>query len=231
MKTKLFTLLVVVLCVPSVVLAHKPLLTVEDNEDGTIYVETGFSDGSSGSGHKIVLRDKASGEVLSEYTIPEEGYMEEIPIPNVPYTVSFDAGPGHVVVKDGPFLATEPTDTTESEIVEEQPEAATEETVESEPETATQPEPIPTVVAESAQQPVQPVQQPAVAPPSGITAQPMPVQMPVMATAAMSPGVDMALKMMMTSQMITALGVLIVLGAVMFIIGYVVGKDARKTRA
>ncbi len=231
MKTKLFTLLVIaVLCVPTAVLAHKPLLTVEDNDDGTIYVETGFSDGSSGSGHKIVLKNKETGEVLSETTIPEEGYIEELPIPNVPYTVTFDAGPGHMVVKDGPFsaeaAAAEEAEATEATEAQAEPETA----VESQPETAAQSEPATPAAAPAAaqpapQQPVQPVQQPVVV-------QPAPVQMPVMTTApaatTMSPGMERALNMMMTSQMVSALAVLVVLGAVMFLLGYMLGKDAAK---
>lgn len=222
MKTRVIAvLLLVVLCVPSAVLAHKPLLTVEDNGDGTIYVETGFSDGSSGAGHKIILKDQESGDVLSELTIPEEGYIEEIPMPGVPYTVTFDAGPGHVVVKDGPFAATEPAEATEPEAVEEQPEVAPEETAENEPEPAT------AAAAEPAQQPVQPVRQ------QPVVAQPAAMQMPVMtATTAttVSPGMERALNMMMTTQMVSALAVLVVLGAIMFLIGYVVGKDAGKSR-
>ncbi|MCK4466179.1 MAG: hypothetical protein KAU83_10760, partial [Bacteroidales bacterium] len=35
--------------------AHTPLLLVEDNEDGTILLEGGFSDGSSGAGAIILI--------------------------------------------------------------------------------------------------------------------------------------------------------------------------------
>ena len=42
----------------SQVSAHTPLLTVEDNEDGTIYIEGGFSDGSTATGAKILLVEK-----------------------------------------------------------------------------------------------------------------------------------------------------------------------------
>lgn len=223
MKTPvLVVLIVVVLCAPSVVLAHKPLLTVEDNGDGTIYVETGFSDGSSGAGHKIILKSKDSGDVLSEQTVPEEGYIEEISMPNVPYTVTFDAGPGHVVVKDGPFSeeAAESVATTESAAVEEKTDVSTETKDVEIPVSTMQPAPTPTAAAET----TQPAQQPVTIPPSGVATQPMPAQLPVMTTATMSSGMDMALKMMMTSQMITALGVLVVLGAIMFLIGYMVGK-------
>ncbi|MDY0094018.1 MAG: hypothetical protein RBT80_15090 [Candidatus Vecturithrix sp.] len=229
MKIKLFILLVVVLLrAPSAVFAHKPLLTVEDNGDGTIYVETGFSDGSSGAGHKIILKHKETGDVLSEQTVPEEGYIEEIPMPNSPYTITFDAGPGHVVVKDGPFSAeaAEAAETTAPAAVEAKAEASPEEKAVEAPAAPPQPAPVQAAAAEA----VQPVQQPMLVSPSGGAAQPLPVQTMV-TTAAVSPGVEMAMKMMMTSQMVTALGVLVVLGAVMFIIGYVVGKDSGKTRA
>ena len=222
MKKFVIALLVVsVVGLPSVVLAHKPLLTVEDNGDGTIYVETGFSDGSSGAGHTILLKDKESGDVLSESKIPEGGYIEEIPMPDVPYTVTFDAGPGHAVVKDGPFSAeaTQASGAAEPEAAVEE-EAAPEAAVESKPETTTPPEPAPAAAGE----PAQPVQ---------IVQQPVPVQMPMMAAAAatMSPGTERALNMMMTTQMVSALAVLVVLGAVMFLLGYMVGKDTGKSRA
>jgi hypothetical protein len=227
MKTHVMVLLlVIVVCIPSAALAHKPLLIVEDNGDGTIYVETGFSDGSSGAGHKIILKDKETEEVLSELTIPKGGYIEEIPMPDVPYTVSFDAGAGHAVVKDGPFSAdAQPVEAAEPAIEEEQPEAAPEaeaapeEAVEDEPGAAAPPEP----AASAAAEPAQLVRQP-------VAAQPVPAQVPVMTAATMSPGMERALNMMMTSQMVSALAVLVVLGAVMFLVGYMVGKDAGKSK-
>ncbi|MGP1593667.1 MAG: hypothetical protein ACTTH8_00215 [Treponema sp.] len=81
--------------------AHTPLLTVEDNGDGTIFVQGGFSNGSSAGGVKLYLTSVASGEKLWEGVFPEIGELD-VEIPNEPYTVTFDAGPGHVVVKEGP---------------------------------------------------------------------------------------------------------------------------------
>lgn len=233
-RTVSVLLTVIVLCAPSVVLAHKPLLLVEDNGDGTIYVETGFSDGSSGAGHKIILKDKETGDVLSEYPIPEEGYIEEIPMPSVAYTVTFDAGPGHGVVKDGPLpeeaaaSAEEAPPAEKAAPAEEAAPAAVEEkAAETSDDVPAQPVPTQKTETEAAQ----PVQQPAAAPPSVVAAQPGPMQQLMLpTTAAMSPGMEMAMKMAVTSQMITALGVLVVLGAIMFLIGYMVGKDSGKTR-
>ena len=72
--------------------AHSPLLTVEDNGDGTIYVQGGFSNGASAAGVKLYLTDKASGQKIWEGEFPDVGELN-LPIPNVPYTVTFDAGP------------------------------------------------------------------------------------------------------------------------------------------
>ena len=81
--------------------AHTPLLTVEDNGDGTIFVQGGFSNGASAGGVKLYLKDAATGEKLYDGVFPDIGETN-LDIPSVPYTVTFDAGPGHVVVKDGP---------------------------------------------------------------------------------------------------------------------------------
>lgn len=89
------------LFVPVIAWAHTPLLVVEDNEDGTIFVEAGFSNGASAAGTNIILKSKAGGEVLWEGTVPEEGCLD-VEMPSEPYTVTLDAGPGHVVTKDGP---------------------------------------------------------------------------------------------------------------------------------
>ena len=100
--------------------AHTPLLTVEDNEDGTIYIEGGFSDGSTAAGAKLLLVEKQEYKgdmeklkkegkklynkklVLWEGKLDEDGCLEEVKKPDMPYLVIFDAGPGHVVEKEGP---------------------------------------------------------------------------------------------------------------------------------
>ncbi|UTC61801.1 hypothetical protein E4O00_03175 [Treponema sp. OMZ 788] len=81
--------------------AHSPLLTVEDNGDGTIYVQGGFSNGATAAGVKLYLTDKATGQKIWEGEFPDVGELN-LPIPSVPYTVTFDAGPGHIIVKEGP---------------------------------------------------------------------------------------------------------------------------------
>ncbi len=101
MKKLLLMILFLMIACPSITFAHKPLLMVDDNGDGTIYVETGYSDGSSGAGHSIKLKDAATGKILSELKIPEEGSLD-IKKPSIPYIVVFDGGEGHTVEAKGP---------------------------------------------------------------------------------------------------------------------------------
>lgn len=147
MKKILIALFIACLIAPITAFAHKPLLMVDDNGDGTIYIETGFSDGSSGSGHIIRLKDAASGKVLAETKVPEEGSLD-IKKPSVPYVVVFDAGEGHVVETEGPA----PSD-------DDAGNAAAADEAEETTENAAAPAPSPTAVAAPA-----PVAQ-AVAPP------------------------------------------------------------------
>ena len=113
--------------------AHTPLLIVEDNEDGTIYIEGGFSDGSTAAGTKILLveKEKYKGDVeklkkegkklynkklvLWQGKLDEDGCLEEVKKPEVPYLVIFDAGPGHAVEKEGPILTEEEKKAMEAE--------------------------------------------------------------------------------------------------------------------
>lgn len=104
MKKMLITFCLFCIFLPFSALAHKPLLMVDDNDDGTIYIETGFSDGSSGSGHTIRLKDAATGKILKEAKVPEEGSLD-LKKPSVPYIVIFDAGEGHIVEAEGPALS------------------------------------------------------------------------------------------------------------------------------
>ena len=84
-------------------LAHTPILLVEDNGDGTLYAEAGFSDGSSAQG-SVCRLETPDGEVLWEGKFDEFSSVE-MEIPNVEeYYVIFDAGPGHIVKKKGPAL-------------------------------------------------------------------------------------------------------------------------------
>jgi hypothetical protein len=87
--------LVLSLFLTSLSYAHTPLCSCSDEGGGTILCEGGFSDGSSAAGVKMTVVD-ASGKTLIEGKMNEDSEFT-FKKPNVPYTVIFDAGPGHVV--------------------------------------------------------------------------------------------------------------------------------------
>ncbi len=87
--------LVLALFLTSLSYAHTPLCSCSDEGDGTILCEGGFSDGSSAAGVKMTVVD-ASGKTLAEGKMNEDSEFT-FKKPDVPYTVIFDAGPGHVV--------------------------------------------------------------------------------------------------------------------------------------
>ena len=97
-------LLILLVLLASVLFAHTPLLLVEDNGDGTLYAEAGFSDGSGAQGMACKLEDE-DGNILWEGKFDDFSSVE-CEIPDVSkYYVVFDAGPGHIVKKDGPVKA------------------------------------------------------------------------------------------------------------------------------
>lgn len=80
--------------------AHTPVLMIVDNEDGTLTAEGGFSTGASAEGIDLYVKTKKDGKILLQRKFPESSTIE-IDIPNEPYYVIFDGGPGHKIVKDG----------------------------------------------------------------------------------------------------------------------------------
>ena len=84
--------------------AHKPLMMIEDNEDGTITVGVGFSDGESGAGAPIVLKAMADGRTLWEGELDARGELV-CPKQAEPYVVRFiDDEPGHSAERAGIVL-------------------------------------------------------------------------------------------------------------------------------
>jgi type 1 fimbria pilin len=75
--------------------AHTPLCSCFDNGDGTVSCEGGFSDGSSASGVKMVVKD-ASGKVLIAGKMSENSDFD-FEKPKGDYMVIFDAGEGHTI--------------------------------------------------------------------------------------------------------------------------------------
>lgn len=96
------------------VYAHAPLISVDDNNDGTIYIEAGFSNGDSAEGIDCIIVKNAP------YNGPEDTFKEKMIIFKKPfgadntltvpkpltekYEVYFNGGGGHVIGKKGPAL-------------------------------------------------------------------------------------------------------------------------------
>ena len=57
---KKFLVLIIGVLMSVVVFAHAPLISIDDNGDGSVYIEGGFSNGASAEGVEIiVVKDKA----------------------------------------------------------------------------------------------------------------------------------------------------------------------------
>ncbi len=111
-------ILALMVLLSTMIFAHAPLLSVDDNEDGTVYLEGGFSNGSSAGGVEILfLEDKdyngteesfEGKKVLYKFNLDEEGMADEVLKPKVvSYLIAMNAGPGHIVIKEGPRLTSD----------------------------------------------------------------------------------------------------------------------------
>lgn len=101
LKRIVFLLGIIFFLLRGLCFAHTPLLSVEDNKDGTITVVGGFSTGQDAAGVDILVKSKATAKILWKGKMPEDSQMD-IKIPDEPYNVIMDAGPLHVVTKQGP---------------------------------------------------------------------------------------------------------------------------------
>ncbi len=75
--------------------AHSALLNCFDNADGTFTCQGGYSDGSSATGIRIVVKD-SSGNHLQEATLNADSEVV-LPRPQQNFSVLFDGGSGHSV--------------------------------------------------------------------------------------------------------------------------------------
>jgi len=82
--------------------AHSALLNCYDNADGTFTCQGGYSDGSSATGIRIVVRD-SSGTILQEARLDSNSEVV-LQRPQGDFTVLFDGGSGHSVEVDGRSL-------------------------------------------------------------------------------------------------------------------------------
>lgn len=101
MKKYLFPLLFMLFIMAMPASAHTPLLMLGDNEDGTLTVQGGFSTGAGAAGIDFYVKNKKEGKILLHKKFPESSIIE-MKIPQEPYYLVFDGGPGHKIVKEGP---------------------------------------------------------------------------------------------------------------------------------
>ena len=104
MKKNVFTLLavlIVLVIVTGPAFGHTLFMNLTDNEDGTVSVEGMFSTGATAANLPLYLLDEKERQIL-KIKLDENGEAE-FNIPDQPYTVFLDGGPGHTVREDGPI--------------------------------------------------------------------------------------------------------------------------------
>ncbi|MCG8553044.1 MAG: hypothetical protein MI799_21765 [Desulfobacterales bacterium] len=104
MKKNLFILFAVpiaLMLVTGPAFGHTLFMNLTDNEDGTVSVEGMFSTGATAANLPLYLMDKNEKQIL-KIKLDENGEAE-FNIPDQPYTVFLDGGPGHTVREDGPM--------------------------------------------------------------------------------------------------------------------------------
>ena len=95
MKSVISILVITLLLYTSVVFAHSPFMACYDNGDQTITCYGEFSDGSTAAATPIQVID-AAGMILLDGIMDELSEFSFVR-PEAPFTVIFDAGPGHIV--------------------------------------------------------------------------------------------------------------------------------------
>lgn len=110
---KKFLIFILSIFTSIIIFAHAPILDINDNNDGFVYITGGFSNGESAAGTLIeIVRDKnynGTEEARDGKMIIFRGELDKnaeliLPKPKGKYIVIFDAGPGHVLEKKGPKL-------------------------------------------------------------------------------------------------------------------------------
>ncbi|SDZ77761.1 hypothetical protein SAMN05660420_00259 [Desulfuromusa kysingii] len=95
MRSFISAIVMILLFSPSVIFAHSAFMACYDNGDKTITCYGEFSDGSSAAGTPIRVIDLEKKDLLTG-TIDDIGEFT-FTRPQIPFTVIFDAGPGHIV--------------------------------------------------------------------------------------------------------------------------------------
>ena len=81
--------------------AHSLVLNVMTNDDDTVTLIGAFDTGASAAGALIRLESLGTGEILYRRRLPPESELT-VDIPQEPYRIVLDGGPGHTAIKEGP---------------------------------------------------------------------------------------------------------------------------------
>ncbi|WP_020586646.1 hypothetical protein [Desulfobacter curvatus] len=100
-RITLLAALITLMLVTGPAFGHTLFMNLTDNEDGTVSVEGMFSTGAMAANLPLYLMDKNEKKIL-KLKLDENGEAE-FNIPDQPYTVFLDGGPGHTVREDGPM--------------------------------------------------------------------------------------------------------------------------------
>lgn len=85
--------------IPSMASAHSAVFACYDNGDSTITCQGGYSDGSSASGVKVIVKD-ASGKAMENLKLDANSEIT-FKKPTVDYSVMMDGGEGHSITVPG----------------------------------------------------------------------------------------------------------------------------------
>lgn len=84
------------------VFAHGLLMLAEDNGDGTVYIEAGYSGGRPAAGATVVLRETESGRTVFTGELGDDGRIN-VEQPSVAYTITVSIDEAHTVTRRGPL--------------------------------------------------------------------------------------------------------------------------------
>ena len=97
---KKLTTIVFLLITQMYLFGHSLVLNVFDNGDNTISIEGAFNTGESAAGALVRIELIESGEVIVKQRLSDDEEFT-IEIPQFPYNIILDGGPGHTVEKVG----------------------------------------------------------------------------------------------------------------------------------
>jgi len=97
---KKFTTIAFLLVTQMYLFGHSLVLNVFDNGDNTITIEGIFNTGESAAGALVKIEVIDSGEILFKQRLSEDEDIT-VEIPQIPYNIILDGGPGHSAEKIG----------------------------------------------------------------------------------------------------------------------------------